>query len=55
MVQTNIDYLLLVKKRDALEIEVDNAYNYASALQVALNEMNDEIEAYDEEQRVLDE
>lgn len=38
MVQTNIDYLLLVKKRDALEIEVDNAYDYASMLQATLNE-----------------
>jgi len=54
-IKNHVEYDLAVKKRDALEIEMENAYNLAYALQTQYNDIEEKIENYNQEQAALDE
>jgi hypothetical protein len=51
----DFDYEVAVTVRDAWQAILDRKFEEASKLQWQINDINDQIEQYEQEQRVLDE
>lgn len=50
-----IDYMTALDERDAVEAKLNVAYDAAAQLQREYNDINGQIEDYEQEQAVLDE